>query len=34
MLKHYLAFAVEGIAALALLGVAYAFLYVWFIITP
>ena len=33
MLKHYLSLVIDAAAALALLAVAYAFLYVWFIIT-
>lgn len=34
MPRHYLALAIDAIGALALLAVAYAFLYVFFIITP
>ena len=33
MRRHYLSLAIDAVAALALLAVAYAFLYVWFIIT-
>ena len=34
MPRHYLSLAFDAIGALALLAVAYAFLYVFFIITP
>jgi hypothetical protein len=34
MPRHYLALAIDAIGALALLAVAYAFLYVFFILAP